>query len=293
MIRPVYRILAALVILFAAAFLPSIVSAQEPESEQLSTGFREMYQLHFDAARREFAAYQHAHPTDGFGKSAEAATYLFQELDDHGVLTSAFFLDDRKFLNGIDGSPNPARSRAFLDANQQARELARKALIANPRDTASLLVVTMADGMAANYEAILAKHQLASLKFLRKSEDDASRLLAIDPHAYDAYVGVGTANYVIGSLPEYKRAFLWFGGIHGDRTRGMEQVQQASEHGHYLQPFAKILLALASEREHQMNHARSLLEDLAVEFPENPHFAHELMIAESSGPQFCCQNVQR
>ena len=38
-------------------------------------------------------------------------------------------------------------------------------------------------------------------------------------HAQDAYVALGTSNYVIGCLPGYKRAFLWFGGIHGDRTR--------------------------------------------------------------------------
>ena len=30
-------------------------------------------------------------------------------------------------------------------------------------------------------------------------------------------------------------------------------MQIAADHGHYLQPFAKVLLALAYEREHQMD----------------------------------------
>ena len=93
-------------------------------------------------------------------------------------------------------------------------------------------------------------------------------------------MALGAANYVIGSLPSYKRAFLWFGGIHGDRERGLEELQRAAEHGHYLQVFAKSWLALACEREHQMDHAHQLLAELAAEFPSNPLFAHELALLD-------------
>ena len=276
----------------ALAAFAGAATAQEPASSQLNNGFQEMYRLRFENARKEFALYEQEHPSDGFGKAAEASSYLFEELNDQGVLTSAFFLDDNKFLKGIDGSPNPIRSNAFLNANNKARDLAQQTLKTNAHNISSLLVLTMTDGMAANYEAILMKHQIASLKFLRRSEDESSKLLAIDPNAYDGYVGVGTANYIIGSLPEYKRALLWFGGIHGDRERGMQQVQQAAIHGHYLQPFAQILLALASEREHDMDRARSLLQELAFKFPENPQFARELALADRANPQLCCVNQQ-
>jgi hypothetical protein len=53
-------------------------------------------------------------------------------------------------------------------------------------------------------------------------------------------------------------------------------MQSAAEHGHYLQPFAKILLALAYEREHQSERAQPLLAALSAQFPANPIFAHEL-----------------
>jgi len=102
----------------------------------------------------------------------------------------------------------------------------------------------------------------------------------VDPDAQDAYVALGTSNYVIGSLNGFKRAFLWFGGIHGDKNRGMDQLQHAVDHGHYLQPFAKILLALVSEREKQNGRARALLAQLNQEFPENPLFERELKIAD-------------
>ena len=69
------------------------------------------------------------------------------------------------------------------------------------------------------------------------------------------------------SLPAYKRLFLKMGGVHGDKQRGMEQMQQAADNGHYLKPFAKILLALGYEREHQAERARVLLAELTAQIP--------------------------
>jgi predicted Zn-dependent protease len=62
----------------------------------------------------------------------------------------------------------------------------------------------------------------------------------------------------------------------------MEQMKRTADHGHYLQPFAKILLALAYEREHQMDRARVLLAELASEFPANPLYARELALIDHS-----------
>jgi len=69
------------------------------------------------------------------------------------------------------------------------------------------------------------------------------------PDAADAYLGLGTANYFIGSLPGTKKFFLSFAGIYGDKKVGIQQLQIAGDHGNYLRPFAKILLALAVLRE--------------------------------------------
>ena len=44
---------------------------------------------------------------------AEAASYLFEEFYRQGVMTSEFFLDDKKFLRGIEGKPDPERMKNF------------------------------------------------------------------------------------------------------------------------------------------------------------------------------------
>jgi hypothetical protein len=256
----------------------------DPSATVVDAGFRDLYELRFDAARAKFSSYQTMRPGDPLGKAAEAASYLYQQFNDKGVLTSAFFLNDAKFLGGVDGTASDNHNGAFLAANSAARDAALLLLKSNPRDARGLLILTMADGMESNYDALIEKKQVAGLGLMRKAESEAKTLLAIDPNALDAYVALGMSNYVIGCLPGYKRAFLWFGGIHGDRTQGMEQLRLAADHGHYLQPFAKIMLALTYEREHQNALALPLLADLTVEFPDNPIFARELALIQHPSP---------
>ena len=69
--------------------------------------------------------------------------------------------------------------------------------------------------------------------------------------------------------------FLNIGGVHGDKNAGIEQLTLAATSGHYLRPYAKLLLALASLREKDTNRAREQFAQLTAEFPENPLFAQE------------------
>jgi hypothetical protein len=252
----------------------------DPTAGMLDTGFRHLYELDFAAGRSEFLKYQKLRPDDPFGKAAEAASYLFEQFNQKGVLTSDFFCNDSKFLNGIDGNPADNHNPAFLEANHTAREMAKKLVAENPKDPHALLVLTMTDGMEADYDTLIEKKQLAGLSMVRQAEAQANIVLGIDPTAGDANVALGAGNYIIGSLPGFKRALVWFGGVHGDKQRGMDQMQKAIANGHYLRPFAKILLALAYERERQPDRARILLSELAVEFPANPLFAHELSLLD-------------
>jgi hypothetical protein len=300
--RPPHRISTiGLVVCFAAAFALSLFSSgpalavpkessglvrtqadTDLSASLLDAGFRELYELNFHRARAEFVSYQRTDAADPLGKAAEAASYLFEQFNAEGVLTSAFFLNDAKLLGGVNGRPADNRNEAFLSANRRAREMAEQRLRSTPQDVRGLLVLTLTDGMEADYLALIEKRQLASLSLIRRAEHEAVNLLAVDPSAADAYVALGVSNYIIGCLPGYKRAVLWFGGIHGDRALGIEQMQLAAKHGHYLRPFAKILLALALERERQPVRARMLLADLAGDFPANPLFARELALLDHS-----------
>ncbi len=210
-----------------------------PELEQ---GYKLLYEQQFSDARTVFEKWAAANPDEPFGQVSLAASYLFEEFYLQRVLTSDYFLNDKRFLGGIEGTPDQGRIKNFDDSVVRARELATKRLKKQPRDPESLFALTLCAGMQSDADSMLLKKHLDALKHLKEANANAEMLLAGHPDAYDAYVAPGIANYVIGSLSSSARFMLWFGGIHGDRALGMTQVQKTADHGHYLMPFAKILI---------------------------------------------------
>ncbi len=252
-------------------------AADQPH--HLELGFRLMYELKFAEARRAILAYQREQPRDPMGEAAEAASYLFDEFNRQGVLTSAFFLNDDRLLGGVAGSPDPQNSAAFVEAVRRTRSMAQLRLKTDAENPDALLALTLSDGMESDFEALIEKHQIESLSLMRRAQHEAAALLQVAPDSYDAFFAIGAADYIIGCLPAYKRVVLWFGGFRGNRQRGMATLEKTATNGHYLKPLAKVFLALAAEREHEFDRARELLADLHRQFPDNPVFAHELELA--------------
>src|ERR1700738_1715014 len=269
------RILCAAGFLFlAAAACPANLN-QDGDSPafktvpELASGFHLLYSLDFQQAREKFDAWESQHPEEPFGQVAVAASYLFEELFRQGALSSDFFLNEKRFLHGIEGKPDPVRMQNFREALTRARALGRERQKTNPKDPDALFALTLAAGMESDADAILEKKQLDGLKRMKEANEYAKQLLAVHPDAADAYVAPGIANYIIGSLNPGYRLALWFGGIHGDKKLGMEQVAKTVENGRYLRPFAKIMLALAARREKQNALAQKLLRELEEEFPSH------------------------
>jgi hypothetical protein len=248
---------------------------------ELSAGFDLLYRQRFAEAREAFANWQSRNPEQPFGQVAIAAGYLFEELSHQGVLTSDFFLNEKKFLHGIEGNPDPERMSHFRDALARACELARERQKTNPKDGEALLALTLAAGMESDAESILQKKHLAGLKSMKKANGYAKELLAQHPDATDAYIALGIANYIIGSQSGGTRFALWFDGVHGDKKLGMEQVARTVEDGRYLRPFAKIILALAARREKQDSLAQRLFRELSEQYPDNQQFTSEYAKAMS------------
>jgi hypothetical protein len=251
-------------------------------ASELDVGFHLLYELKPEEARAQFAVWQAFHPEDPLGSASVAATYLFEECYRQGVLTSEFYLDDKRFLGKIAIKPDQQMSGAFFAADLRAQDLARRRLETDPEDANALFVMTLSLGLQAQYASLIEKHQLESLSMIREADTFAKKLLAVNPDAADAYLGLGATNYIIGSLPALKRFFLHFKGIRGDKHRGIQQLEIAATRGRYLRPFAKIILAMAALRENKIALARTQLTELVAEFPQNPLFARELTKLDAS-----------
>src|SRR5467141_2938333 len=275
MFRPAYFIALSLLLSPVTGFAgetPDVHSPAFTAVPELTAGFALLYEQKFAEARD---------PEDPFGEVAVAASYLFEELYLQGVLTSDFFLNEKRFLHGIDGRPDPERMSHFREALARARALARERQKTNPGDGEALFALTLAAGMESDAESILQKKHMSALKRVKEANEYAKRLLAQHPDAADAYIAPGIANYIIGSQSAGTRFTLWFGGIHGDKKLGMEQLAKTAENGLYLKPFAKIVLALAARREKQDPLAQKLLRELTEQYPGNEFFASEY--AKASG----------
>jgi hypothetical protein len=275
---PVLGLVLTLFCAAAPCFAQSVESEPSPAFSnvpELSDGFHLLYEQKFPEARETFLDWAKLHSEEPFGQIAIASSYLFQEFYIQGVLTSDFFLNDKRFLKGIAGKPDAPMIKGFQEAIDRARELAGDRLKKNPNDAEALFALTLAAGMESDADSILMKENLEGLKEIKEANAFAKQLLAERPDANDAYVALGAANYIIGSLSGGKRFLLWFGGIHGDRQLGMQQLQKTAEGGRYLRPFAKIMLALAARREKKNELAQKLLRELTEEFPTSALFAAE------------------
>src|SRR5262249_15886756 len=136
---------------------PAFVSVPE-----LSAGFHSLYAQNFSGAREQFDGWEAQHPEEPFGEVAVAASYLFEELFRQGVLSSDFFLNEKRFLNGIEGKPDAERMKCFEEALALARKLAKARLASNPREPEALFALTLASGMESNAAMMLKKQHLES-----------------------------------------------------------------------------------------------------------------------------------
>ena len=250
--------------------------ADSASSPALDSGFQQMYNLDFRAAHAAFLAYQQAHPNDPMGHVSNAAAYLFSEFDRLHILESDLFVDDQKFEKRDKPNPDPRVKAAFENELALSNDMAERALAKDPRDRNALFAQVLANGLRGDFTAMIERRNLASLGYMKTSRTLAQALLAVDPTCYDAYLAIGAENYLLGINPAPVRWLLQLTGAQANKAEGLQHLRLAAEKGHYLAPFARLLLAVAALRDKDPQTARLLLAGLATQFPGNQLYAREL-----------------
>lgn len=254
------------------------VAARTP----LDRGFSGLYNLDFTGAQKDFAVWQQMHPDDPVGPVSEAAGFLFSEFNRLGVLESQFYENDDAFSGRPKLNPDPALRAKFMAAIGRAQTLARARLAKDPKDRDALFAMTLASGLQADYAALIEKRNMASLHFTKEASTSAQELLAVCNDCYDALVATGFSKYIIGSMAAPVRWILRMGGLPSDKQAGIADLQTTAQHGHYLAPFARILLSIAYVREKNKPRAVQLLTDLQTEFPANTLFPRQIAHLQAS-----------
>jgi hypothetical protein len=264
----------ALLALLGASLASHATATASPHD--LDRGYQQMYNLDFPSAHATFRAYQQAHPEDPMGHVSNAAAYLFSEFNRLHILESDLFIDDHNFDNRGKLTPDAAVKAEFEKELAKSTDLANKVLAQNSSDKDALFSQVMTNGLRGDYAAMIEKRNFASLAYIKAGRIQAERLLAIDPTCYDAYLAIGVENYLLGSKSAPVRWLLQMTGAQTDKEEGIERLRLTANKGHYLAPFARLLLAVAALRDQDRQTARTLLAGLATEFPGNQLYAEEL-----------------
>ncbi len=259
--------------LFLLVAAPRVAAA---DPIPLEAGYRQLYNLDFTQAHRTFEAWKQQHPDDPMGPVSNAAAYLFSEFDRLHILEVELFTDNTKFLEREQPKPDPNVKDAFQGELNQAGQLADRILTGAPQDKNAQFARILADGLRSDYLALIEKRNLASLSYTKSARGLAEKLIAQDSSYYDAYLAVGVENYLLGVNAAPIRWLLRLGGAETNKDAGLNNLRITADKGHYLAPFARLLLAVAALPGKDRQTAKRLLADLSAEFPQNDLYRREL-----------------
>jgi hypothetical protein len=165
---------------------------------------------------------------------------------------------------------------AFEGELAKADTIATGILARSSADCNALFARMLSDGLRADYAGLLEKRKVAALELLKSSRSAAEKLIAVDPGYNDAYLAIGVENYVLGIRSAPSRFVLRLTGAQTNKEKGIESLKITAEKGHYLAPYARLLLAIAYLRDQDRARAKKLLAELVRDFPQNRRYQSEL-----------------
>jgi hypothetical protein len=250
-----------------------------PPATAVDRAFSRLYNFDFPGALAALDAAVRVQPDQPLPYAVRAGTYLFMEMDRLRILETRFFMNDDNLVDGAGTlRPDPrVRDRLFA-ALEDARRRAGARLATSPEDTDALFAMCMSASVEIDYTALVERRAWRSLKLAPSTLVHARTLLARTPPFYDAYVNVGSLEYIVGDLPFFIRWFVRYDGVEGSKRKGIDQLKLTAQYGRHYGPFARVLLVVVSIRERKLEDAEQWLAGLVRDFPENPLFKKELAI---------------
>jgi hypothetical protein len=266
----------SLLIPIAALYGLFAVATPVPAGDQLDQGYRAMYNLDFDSAHKAFHEWEGSQPEDPFGPASDAAAYLFFEFERMKVLRSEFFAEDKSFFALRKPKPDPELKKDFENALGRSQRLSEEMLKRGKTPERAMFASVVCTALHADYLALIEKDNWQALNEVKDARNKAEALVAKYPEYKDAYLAVGVENYILSQKAAPVRIFLRMTGAQTDKDVGVQKLRIVAEQGHYLKPYAKILLAIAALRDKNRTLALRLMTELAAEFPGNDLFKQEI-----------------
>jgi hypothetical protein len=275
--RPSYRIrLVALLLLLVSTPFALCHNNTTLTGTPLNDGYHAMYNLDFAAAHNHFQQWMTSHPDDCLGSASDAAAYIFTEFDLLGVLDIELFADDGRFESRKRPAIDPALKQGFQNRIAQSEHLADIALQHNANDANAYYCKAVTSGMQADWASLIDRHEYGAFRYSELASKYAKQALAISPTLYDANLAVGIENYMLSLKAAPIRWILGMAGAGTNKAEGVRLLKLTADQGHYLAPFARLMLAVGELRDGRTQQGKAILASLSQEFPQNTLYQREV-----------------
>jgi len=258
------------------AFLFLVVPLIAADDPRIAKGFDHFYNLEYDEAIAEFSKALADDPKDANRHNHLAQAILYRAMYRAGALESELVTGNNPFLRREKVNPSPQDEQRFNQAIDTSLKLSEERLQKNPDDVQALYTKGVAYGLRANYNFLVRKAWMDSLRDATKARKAHNRVVELDPKYIDARLVQGVHDYVVGSLPWSFKMLGFLVGFRGDREAGIETLKLVGREGNRNKIDAQILLSVIYRREKRPADAIPLVSGMVQRFPRNYLLRFEL-----------------
>ncbi len=253
-----------------------LLTAAPAKPAILSSGLEHFYNLEYAEAIGDFRRDIAANGGDPANYNHLAMAILYREMLRSGALESEMVSGTNPFLRRARMNPSREDEKEFGDAILKSISLSQARLKVNPADKAALYTLGVAYGLRANYNFLVRKAYMDSLRDATQARKLHNRVTELDPSLVDARLVQGVHDYVVGSLPWHIKLVGFLAGFRGDKEQGIRTLEYVAAKGDQNRIDAEVLLCAIYRRERLPKKAVPLLEDLIRRFPRNYILRFEL-----------------
>ena len=247
----------------------TFASATVTGDDRAAKGFEHFYNLEYDQSIAEFRRLVATDPANPNFQNHLAQAVLYREMFRGGALESELVSGTNPFIRREKLGASNEATREFDSAIKRAMDISQARLDKNQNDVTALYALGVSHGLRANYNFLVRKAWMDSLKDATAARKAHNRVVELEPDNIDAQLVQGVHDYIIGSLPFHLKILGFIAGFHGDRESGIKTLQLVAAKGNANRDDAKVLLAAIYRREKKSEQALPLLNELIERFPRN------------------------
>ncbi len=274
--------LAVLLLLFPALGRGAVTTPSGVDTNPLNLdplvrqAFERFYILDYDGALSRFEKVQEKNPDNPLAVDYVLDAVIFRELYRLDLLDTTFYAHDG-FLTGkhvVATAPGVAERVNSLFTNAVA--ISEQQLNKRPEDVDALFARGWARSLRAVYIGLLQRSFISALHVALQARGDNEKVLKLDPRYIDAKLVVGVHQYVTGSLPLGIKILAGVAGITGSKSKGIDDLREAGDHGVISSVEARTALGLFLRREARYDEAIAVTRSLTEQYPRDFLFRLEL-----------------